>query len=216
MMQTPHDPARMLRWVRAQWRRREALPAVIPLAGVVLALVAAVLVAELAASRAKVVLAVELPERAPSPTWEERVTRFAERLQAGFGIPASTAREFAPWILEASARQELAPEVVASLIYTESSFRKRVRSRAGAVGPAQVKPGFWRAFCGGVDLHDPEANVQCGAQVLAHYLDACGAFACAVRLYNVGPGNYANASYRNASDRYFAKIDRHRGWLDES
>jgi soluble lytic murein transglycosylase-like protein len=142
------------------------------------------------------------------------VTTFAARLEDVFGIDGERAVDFADWILEASARQQLPPELIAGLIYTESSFRKRVRSWAGAVGPAQVKPRFWREFCGGADLSDPEHNVHCGAQVLAHYMQQCGEFDCALRLYNVGPRNLRDPYYHKRSGHYLAKVEGHRSRLE--
>lgn len=157
-------------------------------------------------------IALALPADGAPPAWDERVGEFSERLQQAFGLDAARAREFSDWILEASMRQELPPELVASLIYTESSFRKRARSWAGAVGPAQVKPGIWRRFCN-VDLRDPESNVYCGAQILAHYVDRCGDHACALQLYNVGPGNMRDPHFRRASNRYLTKVEDTRSLL---
>lgn len=184
--------------------------AVLPLAGVPVAAAAAAVVGALAATAGPVARYVELPERAPRPSWDEEVSGFAARLEDAFGVRGARAEDFSAWILEASDRQRLPPELVASLIATESSFRTRVRSWAGAVGPAQVKPRLWRDFCGGADLADPEHNVYCGAQILAHYMDRCGDFDCALRLYNVGPSNLRKPHFERASDRYLAKVEDHR------
>ena len=83
--------------------------------------------------------------------------------------------------LEASARQEMRPELIASLVFAESSFRKAVQS-------------CWRhrpdrfghiPFCGHNDLYDPEQNVYCGTQILA-LLERCeGDHMCAI-AYNIG------------------------------
>ncbi len=210
----PQDLGELLDYARR--RALDALPgSLLPwLAGLVLAFVVALVTAQLATAGRPVTVQLPLPEADTRPTWGTELETFAQRLHSVFGVHPATAREFSGWILEASARQELPPTLVASLIYTESSFRKRARSWAGAIGPAQVKPGIWGGFCGGADLSDPETNVHCGARVLAHYLDLCGDFACAVRLYNVGPGNIRHPHYRRAGDRYHAKIDRHRSRLE--
>lgn len=154
--------------------------------------------------------------------WDEERTVFAEKLMRGYRLRRATADEFAGWILEASARQGLAPELIASLVVAESSFRKHVRSSMGATGPAQVRADLWSAFCGGY-LDDPEQNLYCGAQILAHYRDICGndaasvqdARACALRSYNVGYGNRRNTYFLAAAARYEAKIDRFRRQLEE-
>lgn len=145
----------------------------------------------------------------------DAVEAFGVRLEQVFGLHQQRARLFADWILEASTRHDLEPEVLASLIYTESSFRKQVSSWAGAIGPAQVKPHYWRDFCGGMDLTDPEDNIYCGAQVLAHYRDQCGELECALRLYNVGPGNLRLPQYQKASSRYLVRIESHRSMFEE-
>lgn len=153
------------------------------------------------------------------PHWGEETAAFAARLVRGYGLRPQVAAEFAGWILEASVRQRLQPELVASLVMAESSFRKHVRSASGASGPAQVRADLWHGFCGG-DLSDPEQNVYCGAQILRHYRDMCGrtvgaeaAEACALRSYNLGYGNRDNAYFLGAAARYLAKIDRYRAPL---
>jgi soluble lytic murein transglycosylase-like protein len=194
------------------------LPAVVslPMAGVPVAFCASLMVAALAAAEAPIQRSLALPVLETRATWSEERDRFAGRLEDVFGIDDRRAHKFAEWILEASARQQVPPELIAGMIYTESSFRTRVRSWAGAVGPAQVKPNFWSEFCGGGDLTDPEHNVYCGAQILAHYMEQCGEFECAIRLYNVGPGNMRKARFRQASHRYLAKVEGHRSRMEET
>ncbi len=146
-----------------------------------------------------------------SRSWKQRQEAFGWRVHEAFGISLDRAIEFADWILEAADRQQLAPELIASLVFTESSFRKQVRSHAGAIGPAQIKPVYWADFCGARDLWDPEQNVYCGAQVLAHLQERCGALACALASYNVG----FNARQRQSGLRYVSRIERHRSKLDQ-
>ena len=141
------------------------------------------------------------------------VTAFGERVREAFGIERHVAHEFADWILEASIRQALSPELLASLVVTESSFRKTVRSAVGAIGPAQVRPEYWGDFCGHADeLHDPEQNIYCGAQVLSHFMERCaGDIPCALAAYNVGP----HARRVGAANRYVKKIDGYLASFDE-
>ena len=159
---------------------------------------------------------------ATKPHWDEERGVFAARLVRGYGLERAVADEFAGWILEASARQGLAPELIASLVVAESSFRKHARSAMGATGPAQVRADLWSGFCGGF-LDDPEQNLYCGAQILAHYQGICGmeaatdqeAAACALRSYNVGYGNRQNTYFLAAAARYEAKIARFLRLLEE-
>lgn len=144
---------------------------------------------------------------------QHEVAKFGSRVSSAFGINGEVATEFADWILEASERQQITPELLASLVVTESSFRKNVRSHVGAIGPAQVRPEYWSSFCGGGDLTDPEENVYCGAQVLSYFIDRCeGDTVCALSAYNVGP----YAKREKAAQRYVNKIDRYLSHLENA
>ncbi|MDE0659593.1 MAG: lytic transglycosylase domain-containing protein [Gammaproteobacteria bacterium] len=157
------------------------------------------------------------------PTWYEERDAFGARLSAGYELEDALAVEFAGWILEAATRQDLEPELLASLVMTESSFRKVVRSSVGAVGPTQVQPLLWKEFCA-VDLMNPEENLYCGAQILAYYRERCAvtkpasedAQSCALRSYNVGYRNRDNDYFLPAATRYVAKINRHLASLAKS
>lgn len=141
----------------------------------------------------------------PSVSWDDRVTAFAGKLGTAFNLKPGQANEFAGWILAAADRQQLDPELIASLIQVESSFRKKARSYVGAIGPAQVRPRYWREFCGGDDLADPGDNIHCGAQVFAHLKGICGAEDCALVAYNIG----RNSTRQQAARRFVSKVDYH-------
>ena len=164
----------------------------------------------------RVTLKIDIPQSTVSSTpWFVERDQFAGKLHRGFRIRHETAMEFSGWILEAAERQRLSPELVASLVLTESSFRKHVRSSVGAVGPAQIRTEFWQRFCGIVDLADPEENIYCGAQILAHYQDVCGSESCALKSYNLGFRNRNRQDFARAAERYLHKIDRHRDALSD-
>lgn len=178
----------------------------------------------LARDNGRMELSIEVPEPAyERPTWLEERDSFGARLAEGYGLKDTVAVEFAGWILEGATRQGLEPELLASLVMTESSFRKQARSSVGAVGPAQVQPLLWRDFCA-LDLMIPEENVYCGAQILAHFQERCTVAvpapddtqACALRSYNVGYRNRNNTYFLPAANRYVAKINRHLGSLVSS
>ena len=153
--------------------------------------------------------AVPASVRAQFP-WRVEVERFAARLEDAFKISEPVATQFAPWILEASRRHTIRPELLASVIFTESSFRTDVVSSTGAVGPAQVQP-FWRGFCGATSLEDPAENIYCGAQILAYLRDICGNDRCALEAYNVGLRNHRESTeeFAQAGRRYVSKVERH-------
>ncbi|MYE82925.1 MAG: lytic transglycosylase domain-containing protein [Gammaproteobacteria bacterium] len=168
----------------------------------------------------RVAVALTLPEVASRPTWADERDAFATRLAHAFDIEPRVAADFAGWILEAATRQALPPELLASLVMTESSFRKNVRSSTGAVGPGQVHPDLWAAWCR-VDVTYPEENVNCAAGILAHYVEVCAqssadAEACALRSYNVGYRNRDNSHFDAAADRYLAKIQRYLADLERT
>lgn len=145
----------------------------------------------------------------PTLPWIDEVDAFGHKVSQAFGVQRHTATEFAGWILEASQRQGLEPELIASLVLTESSFRKNVTSHVGAIGPAQVRPEYWSSFCGSSNLTDPEENIYCGAQVLSHLMERCGDDTCALQAYNVG----INSTRVQAGRRYVSKVDRYRDRL---
>jgi len=151
---------------------------------------------------------LQLPKITTRATNKTLTNHFSDRLVKGFGVKPKVASEFSGWILEASERQKIHPEVLASLLITESSFRKHVVSHVGAVGPAQVRPEYWSEYCGMTEalLSDPEANVHCGAMVLAYFKDRClGSLLCALKAYNVGLYN----QHLKAAHRYITKIKKY-------
>jgi len=151
-------------------------------------------------------IALQIPISLSRQSFEQEVSPLANQISAAFGIDQEKAMEFGGWILEASDRQNLPTELLASLIFTESSFRKHVSSSVGAIGPAQVRPDLWSDFCGGTDLYDPEQNIYCGAQVLRHFYERCeDNFDCALSAYNVG----LNGTNKFAANRYLRKVDLH-------
>ena len=151
-------------------------------------------------------IALQIPISLSRQSFEQEVSPLATQISTAFGIDQEKAMEFGGWILEASDRQNLPTELLASLIFTESSFRKHVSSSVGAIGPAQVRPDLWSDFCGGADLYDPEQNIYCGAQVLRHFYERCeDNFDCALSAYNVG----LNGTNKFAANRYLRKVDLH-------
>lgn len=188
------------------------VPFLLKLQGLLLAVItmACLIVVNLIAPQGyeRVTFAVPAPEHENVP-WQREVDEFGARMSEAFGVRRSTANEFASWILEAAERQQIDPELLASLVHTESTFRKVAVSAVGAVGPAQVRPGFWSNFCGSSDLDDPAENIYCGAQVLSHLRDRCGDDLCALEAYNIG----IYGERPQAAARYVAKIDTARNLL---
>ena len=142
-------------------------------------------------------------------SWVEEVELFAGHMEKAFSLERETAKDFSAWILEAGRRHSLEADLLAGLVLTESSFKIKAISSVGAIGPAQIRPEYWTSFCGASDLNDPAENIYCGAQVLAHFLERCGAISCALGAYNVG----MHSNREHAAKRYVAKVAKHRDLL---
>lgn len=97
-------------------------------------------------------------------------------------------------VREHAARNDLDAALVAAVIYEESRFRPRARSRAGALGLMQLQPATAESIArqtGGSafqvdDLFDPDVNVRYGAWYLRHLLDKYGDERVALAAYNAG------------------------------
>jgi soluble lytic murein transglycosylase len=97
------------------------------------------------------------------------------------------------------------PTLIAAVIYSESRFKPRVVSEAGAIGLMQLLPrtGKWiAATTGGEkfrvrDLYDPKVNVRFGSYYLGELLDKYdGNVRIALAAYHAGQTN---------ADRWLAK-----------
>ncbi len=193
------------------WFGGRPVPFLVRLQGLVLGAVvlATLTVSAVVNQQVMVRSAFAVPAAGAISPWRDEVAGFADRLQRVFRVQARVADEFSGWILEASQRHELNPELLASVVFTESSFRTDVVSHAGAIGPAQVQP-FWQSFCGATTLLDPAENIYCGAQILAYLRDVCGDERCALSAYNVGLRNHRESEeFQQAGRRYIRKVHRH-------
>ena len=176
-----------------------------------LALVASLAIANVGSNLERSVTVLAKPALDARAAWIDENAEFASWLESAFGLSRPVANEYARWILEASTRQDLDPNLLAGLVHAESTFSTSARSHVGALGPTQVRPEYWAQFCGHPNLRDPEQNILCGAQILAHLRDRCGDETCAVKAYNVGLGSTGGA----AAQRYLRKIDRRRSLMAE-
>ena len=161
-------------------------------------------------------LPIDLPvAEQPSITWHQEVGDFADRLIGSFHLRRDVADKYAEWILEASARSNIEPDLIASVVAAESDFRFNVVSPMGAVGPTQVQPELWANFCFSLEISDPEDNVSCGALILSYLRERCGGETCALKAYNLGFGNINSAIYVHAARRYLNKVDNMRLMLEK-
>lgn len=97
----------------------------------------------------------------------------------------------------------ISPQVVASVIQTESSFQPRAVSAAGAYGLMQIMPNTWRQVnkeikvctgrhmgeCSSECYYNADLNIHIGTNYLAQLLKKYqGNMIFAVAAYNAGPG----------------------------
>jgi hypothetical protein len=98
-----------------------------------------------------------------------------------------------------------------ALIATESNYDTKARSRAGAMGLAQLMPDT-AAGLGVTDAFDPVQNLYGGAKYLAQMLEKFGDARLALAAYNAGPSRVINAGYQvpniPETQKYVEKIMR--------
>lgn len=87
---------------------------------------------------------------------------------------------------------DIAPVLLASLVWQESRWQPAAVSKAGALGLAQLMPATARSL--GVDPRDPIANLEGGARFLRTQLDLFdGNVEKALAAYNAGPARVLRA-----------------------
>jgi len=110
--------------------------------------------------------------------------------------------KYREYILTASQKFDIDPELIASVINAESSFRRHAVSKKGAVGLMQLLPttAEWVVGHNDFDLTDPKTNIMIGVQYLRYLLDKFGDTKTALMAYNAGPGRVQ--TWNNESDIY--------------
>jgi soluble lytic murein transglycosylase-like protein len=116
----------------------------------------------------------------------QRVASVAEKVKENFfkkEIP------FGSLIYSEAKKNDLAPELVAAVVHTESKFKPTARSHAGAVGLMQLVPRTGR-WLGAKDLTNPAQNVMAGTKYLRYLNDQFGGNQeKVIAAYNAGEGN---------------------------
>jgi soluble lytic murein transglycosylase-like protein len=90
-------------------------------------------------------------------------------------------------VAKAAARKHGVPEdLFLRLVQQESGWNAVAVSTKGATGLAQLMPGTATKL--GVDINDPEENLDGGARYLRMMYDQFGSWKLALAAYNAGPG----------------------------
>jgi Transglycosylase SLT domain len=101
------------------------------------------------------------------------------------GLPFTVPVKYQGFILMASQRWGIPPNVLASQIKQESDFQENVTSSTGAEGIAQFEPGT--AASEGVNPWDPASAIDGMAKLDASYVKEFGSIDLALAAYNAGP-----------------------------
>jgi soluble lytic murein transglycosylase-like protein len=120
------------------------------------------------------------------------VERFQQRLPASQRVDAFLLGEN---LIRLSERHQISPGLILSVIETESSFRYRVVSKAGAVGLMQLLPStaeevarrYGIAYSSEEDLRNPIVNLELGVAYLAYLRGRFGNSVHYLAAYNMGP-----------------------------
>lgn len=101
-------------------------------------------------------------------------------------VAPATVRET---VEKVAAQQSIAPELIHSVIRTESNYDPYAVSSKGALGLMQLVPATARRF-GVNDVFDPVENILGGAKYLKYLLELYGGdYKLALAAYNAGEGN---------------------------
>jgi soluble lytic murein transglycosylase-like protein len=83
-------------------------------------------------------------------------------------------------------KYDIPEDLFLRLVQQESGWNPNAVSPKGATGLAQLMPATARAL--GVDINDPEQNLEGGARYLRSMYDKFGSWRLALAAYNAGPG----------------------------
>ena len=102
------------------------------------------------------------------------------------------AGDYAQALVDVAKANEISPYLLEAVVWQESRWNPAARSRAGAIGLAQLMPGTARDL--GVDPNDPLQNLSGGARYLRQQLNRFdGNVEKALAAYNAGPGRVMTA-----------------------
>ncbi len=120
--------------------------------------------------------------------------------------------ELAEKIYDFATGHGIEPDMAYGLVFTESTFRERAVSHAGARGLTQLMPGTAKWLDPNIsvrDLYDPDVNLELGFRYLRQLIDKYdGDVEKALTAYNRGPGTVDRILRRggNPDNGYAGKV----------
>lgn len=112
-------------------------------------------------------------------------------------------------ITQVAGRYEVDPSLIRAIIFAESGFNPRAKSKKGARGLMQLMPSTARSL-GVQDVYDPEENIEGGVKYFRLLLDRFdGDVRLALAAYNAGSRhvrNYEGIPPFKATRRYIKKV----------
>lgn len=122
----------------------------------------------------------------PEGTTEQQVMDFAASEPWG-GKQQSPPADYRAMARQIAQEEGVDPDLFSAQIGAESNFNPAAKSKAGAIGLAQLMPGTAKEL--GADPYNPESNLRGGARYLKQNLDRFnGNVPKALAAYNAGPG----------------------------
>ncbi len=104
-------------------------------------------------------------------------------------------------VLDCSHRYDMNPDLLFSLIHTESTFNSRAISNKGAIGLMQLMPATAESIAEELDiewsgkemLYDPVINIEFGTYYLHYLINNFNNIDAALAAYNIGPTKISKA-----------------------
>ena len=161
---------------------------------------------------ALVILSLTLP---PPTNYDQA---FMKILYMNKRIDPVRAERIADYVARYSKKLKLDQNLILSLIYTESHYNEEAIGTSGEFGLMQVMP-FWanKTLCKGLFLYRTKDNIECGTQVLRHYIDRFdGSVPLGLAAYNRGEYIVRKLLRRGKSPIhwYVKRILKHKTQLD--